>query len=64
MGYEGIKFISNCALFNCMTNLQSFNISGNAIETKGFVMLIKSIERGGFPKLTHLDVRGTCDEMN
>ena len=59
MGYEGIKFVSNCALFNCMINLQDLNLSGNAINSKCFVMLIKSIERGGFPKLSHLDVRGS-----
>ena len=58
MGYEGIKFVSNCALFNCMVQLQDLNLSGNEIDSKCFVMFIKSIERGGFAKLMHLDVRG------
>ena len=58
MEYEGIRFISNCVLFDTMKNLIDLNIAKNRIESKGFVILVKSIERGGFPNLQHLDVSG------
>lgn len=58
MEYEGIRFISNCVLFDTMKGLVDLNIAKNRIESKGFVILVKSIERGGFPNLQHLDVSG------
>ena len=58
MEYEGIRFISNCVLFDTMKGLVDMNIAKNRNETNGFVILVKSIERGGFPNLQHLDVSG------
>lgn len=59
MGIDGIRNISNAVLFNNMENLEYFNISGNSIHSKGFIYIIKSIERGGLPKLEELIVNGT-----
>ena len=56
MGYEGIRFISNSVLFHTMMKLEHLDVAGNNIQSKGFVILLKSIERGGFPKLRELDV--------
>ena len=58
MGYDGIKFISNCVLFNCMIDLEELNLAGNQIESKGFVFIIKSMERGGLPQLRVLNLKG------
>ena len=58
MGYDGISNISNAVLFNTMENLEYFNISGNNIQSKGFSYIIKSLERGGLPKLEELLVNG------
>ena len=58
MGIEGIRNISNAALFNTMVNLEYLDLSSNNIQSKGFIYIIKSIERGGFPKLQELNVRG------
>lgn len=59
MGYEGIRNISNAVLFNTMQNLEFLNLSGNNIQSKGFIYIIKSIERGGLPVLQELLVNGT-----
>lgn len=56
MGYEGIRFISNSVLFHTMMELEHLDVAGNNIQSKGFVILLKSIERGGFPQLRELDV--------
>lgn len=45
-------------LFDTMKGLVDLNIAKNRIESKGFVILVKSIERGGLPNLQHLDVSG------
>ena len=58
MGIKGIRNISNAALFNTMVNLEYLDLSSNNIQSKGFIYIIKSIERGGFPKLQELNVRG------
>lgn len=64
MGIEGIRNISNAVLFNTMENLEYFNISGNRIQSKGFIYIIKSIERGGLPKLLELVVNGTIGNQS
>ena len=61
MGIEGIRNISNAALFNTMVNLEYLDLSSNNIQSKGFIYIIKSIERGGFPMLQELNVR--CNDM-
>ena len=58
VGYEGIKFMSNSVLFHCMEGVEFLTLAGNSIDSKGFIMIMKSIERGGFPKLEVLDMRG------
>ena len=58
MGYDGIKFISNCVLFNCMNDLQELDLSKNQIDSKGFIFIIKSMERGGLPQLRVLNLKG------
>ena len=57
VGYEGIKFMSNSVLFHCMEGVEFLTLAGNSIDSKGFIMIMKSIERGGFPKLEVLDMR-------
>ena len=58
VGYEGIKFMSNSVLLHCMEGVEFLTLAGNSIDSKGFIMIMKSIERGGFPKLEVLDMRG------
>ena len=58
MGIDGIRNISNAVLFKTMDNLEYLNISGNSIQSKGFIYIIKAIERGGLPKLEELIVNG------
>ena len=59
MEYEGIRFISNTVLFNTLTELEHLDLAGNNIQSKGFVIILKAIERGGFAKLRELDVSST-----
>lgn len=56
MEYEGIRFISNTVLFNTLAELEHLDLAGNNIQSKGFVIILKAIERGGFAKLRELDV--------
>jgi len=58
MGVDGIRNISNSVLFNTMEKLEYLNISGNHIQSKGFIYIVKSMERGGLPKLQELIVNG------
>lgn len=50
--------MSNSVLFNCMEGVEFLTLAGNSIDSKGFIMIMKSVERGGFPKLEVLDMRG------